>query len=92
MPSNVQNDADKVKEDIAKLKEDIAQLTQSLKGVAAARGAEGVDTLKRTAHQTRDQAKAFSQDLERQVADRPLTSMLVAFGVGFVIGRLLDRR
>lgn len=88
----LRDDAAQLREDIAQLRDDVAQLTQDLRDVAAARGAEGVEAIRRTAHQTRDQARALAEDLERRITERPLTNILIAFGAGFVVGRLLDRR
>lgn len=80
------NDADleKLKADLAALRKDVVSLTEAFRdrGVERARmGAEGV----------REQATHAAQTMSHQIEDRPYTSVLAAFGIGLVIGRLLDR-
>lgn len=75
---------EKLKSDLATLRRDVASLTETLKerGTARARA---------TAEGMRDQATQAAQTVGHQIEDRPYTSVLTAFGIGLVIGRLLDR-
>ena len=40
----------------------------------------------------RDQTKIAGESVEKYIEERPLTSALVAFGSGFVIGMLLSNK
>lgn len=101
--SDKHDDLDALREEMAKLKADIAALVKDLQGLglasagAARRAAEtegerlganieeAVAELKRRGEQTLRDAKSV-------VTEQPILSMLIALIVGFVLGRLLDRR
>jgi ElaB/YqjD/DUF883 family membrane-anchored ribosome-binding protein len=89
--------------DIAQLKTDLEKLSASIvgrgrDGLAAAQksGAEQLDAwhddiddrAKRLMKQGQHQLDA----VEGQVRDRPILSLLAAFGVGLLVSRLVDRR
>lgn len=74
--------------DLATLKEDVARLTDTLQtlladSAATARNAarEGVDTAKETVSNA-------AEDLSETIVENPLTSVLIALGVGYVVGAL----
>lgn len=78
--------------DIAALKDDVARLTDTLQtlladGAATARNAarEGVDT-------ARQKATDAADDLSESIEQNPLTAVLIALGVGYVVGALGRRR
>lgn len=77
--------------DVQALKRDIAALAGHSRGAAAdaasALGAEAQRLYDNVAAQSRQQAEA----LGHQVEDHPLASLLIAFGIGFVAGRILPR-
>jgi ElaB/YqjD/DUF883 family membrane-anchored ribosome-binding protein len=77
--------------DVQALKRDIAALAGHSRGAAAdaasALGAEAQRLYDNVAAQSRRQAEA----LGHQVEDHPLASLLIAFGIGFVAGRILPR-
>jgi ElaB/YqjD/DUF883 family membrane-anchored ribosome-binding protein len=87
-----------VMRDIASLKQDLANLTRSLSREATAQLAPARDAL----GQFGDDAAKLGGTLNAQgsravkavalqVEERPLTSLLVAFAVGFIGSRLLPR-
>jgi ElaB/YqjD/DUF883 family membrane-anchored ribosome-binding protein len=43
-------------------------------------------------HELRENGAAFATTVQHEIEERPLTSMAVAFGAGFLLGKLLDRR
>ncbi|WP_197408206.1 MULTISPECIES: DUF883 family protein [unclassified Guyparkeria] len=51
---------------------------------------EGMDTLNRGYRRVRDQGEQRVEDAEQMVGNHPLTSVVAAFGIGFVIAKLLD--
>lgn len=78
--------------DLAMLKDDVARLTDTLStlvsdGAATARNAarEGVDT-------ARQKATDAADDLSETIEQNPLTAVLVALGIGYVVGALGRRR
>jgi ElaB/YqjD/DUF883 family membrane-anchored ribosome-binding protein len=92
-------DLDMLKNDLAALKRDFTDLAKHIKTGAS----DGVaDTVRRTGKQFTDQAERLYGDiadkseqatkaLSQQVENQPLLSLLAAFGVGFVVSRLLSR-
>ena len=78
--------ADSIKGDVEALREDLNAL----------RSDESIDELRerleRLADEARLRSRAASETIQRQVEERPLTSLLVAFALGMVISRFFDRR
>lgn len=100
--AEVSDDLDKLKDDIAALRTDLSSLTKSLKsmgnsavGDVQALGAEKFDELKaefeRASGEVRQKGEASIAEIERAVQERPLMSLLAAFGAGMLITRLMDR-
>ncbi len=80
------NDADleKLKADLAALRQDVVALTEAFRD-------RGVQRARASAEGVRDQATHAAETMTHQIEERPYTSVLTAFGIGLVIGRLLDR-
>lgn len=98
-----QNDVDALRKDIDDLKAALAELSKDVKSSAEAREhrfAEAArskiediehgaaDFAKRAADRGRQSAEA----VENTVRERPVQSLLVAFGAGLLLAKLLDRR
>ena len=94
---------DDLKTDIDKLRADLSSLTKHMKEVgnsaaadAKKAGADKVDELRneleRTAQQLKRQGEASVAEVEKTIQEKPLLSLLAAFGVGMLITRFLDRR
>jgi ElaB/YqjD/DUF883 family membrane-anchored ribosome-binding protein len=91
-----------LKEDMAKLRGDLAGIAEALKDagrgrVEAAKGtlAELADALREELRRGLEGAKEKSRKsvdtVEQQIEQRPLLSLLAAFGVGVFLGKFLDR-
>jgi ElaB/YqjD/DUF883 family membrane-anchored ribosome-binding protein len=97
----LQQELDTLKEDVAKLRTDVQSLTKALKDlglekvqgvrstlaeeILAARG-----ELQRRVGHARDYGRRAVDSLEEEIGEHPLPSLLGAFGIGFVLARLLD--
>jgi ElaB/YqjD/DUF883 family membrane-anchored ribosome-binding protein len=103
---NLDQELDTLRADLGKIREDIAALTRTLSDAAAAEAKAGGARLNEAAHAAArtareraqhfaDSARTHSEEglaaLEDRIEQNPITSVLVAFGVGLVIGKLLDR-
>jgi ElaB/YqjD/DUF883 family membrane-anchored ribosome-binding protein len=92
---DVESEFGTVKDDLVKLRADIANLSAALKELTSETVHEQVDSLKgRIDHLTSDaklRGRQTLDDLADQIEERPVSSVLIAFGVGILIGRLLDR-
>ena len=100
--NEMSGDKQRVESDIAQLKADLEKLAKQLAaagehGYGAARraAADGVDQLRAHGEATMDTWKANAKDIEAQVIDhvreKPVTSLAIAAGVGFLFA-LLSRR
>jgi ElaB/YqjD/DUF883 family membrane-anchored ribosome-binding protein len=100
---DLQKDLDAVKEDLAKLRSDIAELTQKLidtgrSEVSTARNRVRSEAqnlgreFRATLNETGEQGLKTVESVEQLLTDRPLVSLLAAFGLGLLVGKFLQRR
>ncbi|RXF72002.1 DUF883 family protein [Hansschlegelia zhihuaiae] len=80
--------ASSLESDLQNLRDDVARLTDTLStlvsdGAATARNAarEGVDTARETVASAAD-------DLSDAIVENPLTAVMIALGIGYVVGAL----
>jgi len=89
------SDPGDVEETVADLKEDVTALSEELEGAAS-------EAMRRTLRRIEDtvadlyetvaeQSSRGVEAIERQVDERPWTSLAVAFGLGCVIGLIVSR-
>ncbi|AEI99977.1 protein of unknown function DUF883 ElaB [Nitrosomonas sp. Is79A3] len=83
---------EQLKKDLNSLRSDIGSLVTSVKDLAGKQSDRVVDLAHDAEKQVRDQTKAAGESVEKYIEERPLTSALVAFGSGFVIGMLLSNK
>lgn len=84
-------DVESLKAEIAALKSDVSRLTETAKKTAGDTAARGRERARQAAEHSRDQAKETVGMVESEISERPITSIAAAFGIGFIIGKLLDR-
>jgi ElaB/YqjD/DUF883 family membrane-anchored ribosome-binding protein len=88
--------------DLKALREDVASLIQTLKetgtqqaGNMAAGLRDAVDSVgesvRMTAGQARERGEAVARDMEAMIGRNPLTAVLVALGLGYLLG-IITRR
>jgi ElaB/YqjD/DUF883 family membrane-anchored ribosome-binding protein len=81
-------DLEQLRTDIADLKSAFARLVDDVKkGATKGVGREA----ERLYSQLADTSERSASALAREVEERPLTALLIAFGIGFIGGRLLTR-
>ncbi len=96
-----------LKEDFERLRSDMGSLLRSLRGAGADKLGDAKERLKQAAERFESQAeqqfkeaydtvresgKKASDFSREQIEKRPLTSVLVAFAAGFLMGKLTRRR
>lgn len=81
-----------IHDDMAALRADLNKLVESLKGAASAQGEAAYGQFRTATERTKTQAKETMASTAQVIEERPLTSVLVAFGVGLLLGILFDRR
>jgi ElaB/YqjD/DUF883 family membrane-anchored ribosome-binding protein len=86
-------------DDLGTLKRDIGRLMDQMKTGAVDGASEAAQNLLNQLNERAsdiydnlsDQGERSVKAISRQVEERPITSLLVAFGVGMVVSRLLSR-
>ncbi|WP_156782088.1 DUF883 family protein [Acidihalobacter aeolianus] len=101
MADTPKDEMNAIREDLSKLRADVAELTHALKDLAVNRAgtardqakagvAEARERLKQQANRAGEQGREYYDAFEQQIGERPMTSLLVSFGIGFVLAKLLD--
>ncbi len=98
---SVRKEMDALKADIAQLREDIVGLTNAVRGVASEKVADAKtqaeerlrgtwEDIEQRFDDLLNQGKATFNKAEHQVGEHPVGSVLTAFGLGFIIAKLID--
>lgn len=96
------DELDTLKKDMARLREDMEALTLALRSDAETATEDQRAAVRRFGETAKARARLYGEraagygrdgwgQIEHQIEERPLTSMLMAFGLGMVLGKLLDR-
>jgi ElaB/YqjD/DUF883 family membrane-anchored ribosome-binding protein len=97
---NVEQEFDALKNDVKKLGDDFANLARALLDTASPDNIlaklreladRGSDEVGAAASALGKQGNDAIVSVGRQVRERPLTTILICLGLGFVIGKLIDR-
>ncbi|MGF1610967.1 MAG: hypothetical protein ACFCUQ_16305 [Kiloniellales bacterium] len=87
-----------IEDDLSQLREDLAALARDVKDLAAQRAdaeqaamKERLETLRAKGKDAAAKAGEGIDAVEDQIARHPFSSVLVAFGAGLILGRLLNR-
>lgn len=97
----IRKELDALKADIAQLRTDIGGLTSALKGAAtdkvsstkadAQQRVQGAwEDIERKLNDVLDQGRASVGAVEDKITEHPAGSMMTAFGLGFIIAKLMD--
>ena len=93
--SDLEADIRQLREDLAKLSEQLAKTGQHSLGAAKRAATEGVEQLKvqgeAAIDKLRGQAHELEDELVAHVREKPLTSLAIAAGVGYLLA-VLSRR
>ena len=103
MADDIQKELHDLKSDVSRLASDVAGFGGAVKDSAAEsmhRAARRIrddvdnaqDVLKERVDLVREKGRQVLSDLEGQIAEHPLASVLTAFGVGFILAKLMGRR
>lgn len=97
----IQKELDALKADIAQLRKDISGLTAAVKEVASQKASSTKENaqqrvqgawedIERKLDEVLNQGQATVGDIEDRITQHPAGSMLTAFGLGFIIAKLMD--
>lgn len=90
--ADVSKEFEVLKADIADVRKDLAMLVGSIRDLAEGRAQVAYSRVDELGRRVRDRVGRTRDTLEREVETRPFASIVTCFGIGFVLGMLLDRR
>lgn len=85
------SETDAIKKDMEQLRSDIAALAEAVKRSGQQRAQAGVDAAREKFDEVRLEAAGQAEHCSNQIRQRPFTSVLSAFGVGLLIGKIISR-
>jgi ElaB/YqjD/DUF883 family membrane-anchored ribosome-binding protein len=91
MATATDKELQELKNEFATLKSEISEIGDTVSRLARTATDEGRERIRRVADQGRDQARETWGAVEREIEERPMTSIAAALGIGFILGKLLDR-
>lgn len=94
--SRLEADIDQLKKDLKKLNESLIGLGRDGIDAVQSESAARLEALRKEADEIAGRLKSKGQSqydaLEAQVQEKPLLTLLAAFGLGLIISRIIDRR
>ncbi|MDT8408131.1 MAG: hypothetical protein RQ741_00900 [Wenzhouxiangellaceae bacterium] len=91
MATTTDKELQELREEFASLKSDITDIGKTVAQLARSKTSEGRERVRNVANQSREQARETWSAFEAEVEERPMTSLAIALGIGFLMGKLLDR-
>ena len=88
----VASETEMLRKEFDQLRLDVVALTNTLKEIASDRGGAAYEKLRRSTHGAEEQAARAAEAMGREIGERPLASVLGAFGIGVLLGVLFGRR
>lgn len=99
----VKTEVDTVQVDLKRLRDDVAALTQTIAALTAQQASRGLgaahdagekvaETVQRAGEELKRASSEGVATLEQKITERPLSAVLIALGVGLLLGKLTDRR
>ncbi len=92
MTGITEKDMKTLQDEIAALREDLGKITGTVGDIARRETREFLKTAKKTAGSVEDQAKDALDGLTDTIESKPVASVAASFGVGFILGLLLNGR
>lgn len=89
MSSSTETDA--IKKDMEALRSDLRDLAESFRATGEKRYQEGVDQARDKYNELRGEANRRTKEVGAEIEARPFTSVMAAFGIGLVLGKLIGR-
>lgn len=91
MATATEKELQELKAEFATLKDELANIGETVGRIAHSARDEGEQRIRSAASRSREQAKETLGAFEKEIEERPMTSIATALGIGFILGKLLDR-
>ncbi len=90
MAIDITQDVDRLRGEIDEMRKDLKTLTRTMRDRGAEKGREALDRVEYLGRSARSHAARSQARVEDSIENRPLISVLAAFGLGFLLAKLLD--
>jgi len=101
--SDVSPEVAALQADFSQLRNDLLALTKSIGDLTKRRAEDSVESLKQTGNRAAERVRAAASDAtafkdaslaaaEQHVVEHPISSLVVAFAAGMILGKLVERR
>jgi ElaB/YqjD/DUF883 family membrane-anchored ribosome-binding protein len=90
--ATAEDDLERLRRDVHQLRADISALVADVKDVSAQQRRAAVDRAREAGESLVNEAEAWRARADQHIEQNPLMSVLISFGVGYILGRLFDRR
>jgi ElaB/YqjD/DUF883 family membrane-anchored ribosome-binding protein len=84
-------ETDAIKKDMEQLRHDLAALAEAVKRGGQQRAQAGAEAAREKFDEVRREAASQAEHCSNHIRERPFTSVLAAFGVGLLIGKIISR-
>jgi len=91
MSTATEKELEQLKAEFAAVRDELANIGKTVGRLSSSASEDGQQRLRSAAGKTRQHAQDGWSALENEVEERPMTSIAAALGIGFILGRLLDR-
>ena len=85
------NETDAIKKDMEALRKDLHELANSVRASGEKRYQDGLDQARGKYDELRHEANRRTKEFGAEIESRPFTSVMAAFGIGLVLGKLIGR-
>ncbi|HEX7082399.1 MAG TPA: hypothetical protein VF329_15430 [Gammaproteobacteria bacterium] len=90
MAIDITRDMDKLMTEVDDIRKDLKTLSRSLRDLGADKGQAALAKVEHFGERARKRAAQTEERIEREIEDRPFVALLTAFGIGFLVAKLLD--
>lgn len=96
-------DGSDLADQVKAIQDELMALTETIRSFTSQKASAGADalrdaahlagdTMRSTAEEARRHGEHIADDIEGRISDNPVPSVLIAAGIGFVLGALIGRR
>ena len=89
---NASSDVEELRADLDNLRNDMRKLLDHLGDSSESRVEHLKERISSASHQAGERMSAAKTAADAKIADNPMADIAIAFGIGLVAGKLLDRR
>lgn len=88
--TDLSRDIDKLRSDMDEIRKDVASIARAVKDLGTAKRNEAVARAEELGDRARRRALETEERFGREIGERPFATVLTAFGIGFLIAKILD--